>query len=507
MKKKLMSIHKKTWKMKDISKTELNNKIDFNSFIKTLKPKKRTSNLSKKQNDTLYNFMIDYSTIREIQLEDKTSYTFKVIRENTSNSSFENLVVISSNNEIKNAYLIKYSPTKEIQHLENHNASTFEGNVNLIKLDLSNLNYNLKGTYCTDVWVAYCSWSYPHVAGPTCFLPQDGRISYSLETICEDDGFIEPPIDTGDGGGDSFGGGPGGDGNAVPTSPIGLSNQGEKCEKPPKGDLNGDCMLDYYEACLLNGNPQEVCDCAVVSNDLNECIDDYFDEQIFVDESFKNNTCLKSVYDKMGKASKFKEYLQNFEAEFSVAHLRFSSSTSLPSNTNAETSTPQNYLISITFNENKLDRPSLSIARTMIHEIIHAEIFRKMLSVAQHPSIQLNTNQVLQLRNDYPGLYDYYMRWKWNVPQGQTPSSPQHEAMAEHYRKIIKQALKEFDGSQPEEIYDALSWTGLMGSGTFNSNIGLYANSTKAWINIPQNQRIDILNTISLFNTNNPKCK
>ena len=333
--------------MKDISKTELNNKIDFNSFIKRLKPRK-TSNLSKKQNDTLYNFMIDYSTIREIQVEDKTSYTFKIIRENTSKSSFENFVVISSNNKIQNAYLIKYFPTKEIQHLENHNASTFEGNVNLIRLDLSNLNYNSKGTYCTDVWVAYCSWSYPHVAGPDCFywneILNDGRISYSLKTICEDDGFIEPPIDAGYGGESNTVGGPGDTGNAIPTSPIGITNDTNKCEETPKGDLNGDCMLDYYEACLLNGNPQEVCDCAVESNDLNECIDDYFDEQIFIDESFKNNTCLKSVYDKMGKASKFKEYLQNFEAEFSVAHLRFSS-TSLPSNTNAETSAPQNYLI------------------------------------------------------------------------------------------------------------------------------------------------------------------
>lgn len=266
-------------------------------------------------------------------------------------------------------------------------------------------------------------------------------------------------------------------------------------------------MLDYYETCLLNGNPQEVCECAVVSNDLNECIDDYFDEQIFIDESFKNNLCLKSVYDQMGKASKFKEYLKNFEAEFSVAHLRFSSATSLPSNANAVTSAPQNYLISITFNESRLNRHKLSIARTMIHEIIHAEIFRKLLSISQHPSIQLTTNQILQLRNDYPGLYDYYMRWKWNVPQGQTPSNPQHEAMAQHYRKIIKQALKEFDVSQPEQTYDALSWVGLMGSGTFNSNTGLYSNSTKAWINIPQNQRLDIINTINTFNSNNPKCK
>ncbi|MFK7748164.1 MAG: hypothetical protein AB8B65_07230 [Kordia sp.] len=116
-------------------------------------------------------------------------------------------------------------------------------------------------------------------------------------------------------------------------------------------------------------------------------------------------------------------------------------------NRNAETTPPINYLIKIEFNANNLDRPKLSIARTFIHEVIHAEIFRKLLSVAQHPSIQLNQNQIIQLRNNYPGFYDYYMKWKWAVPQGQSPSSAQHEAMAQHYRSTIVQALREYDST------------------------------------------------------------
>ena len=103
----------------------------------------------------------------------------------------------------------------------------------------------------------------------------------------------------------------------------------------------------------------------------------------------------------------------------------------------------------------------LSITAIALHELIHKEIFRKLLSISQHPSINLKPNQVIQLRNDYPGLYDYYTRWRWNIPQGQNPSSPQHEAMAQHYRDIIKSALREFDPNQPEEVYDALSWRGL----------------------------------------------
>src|SRR5690606_27122875 len=60
--------------------------------------------------------------------------------------------------------------------------------------------------------------------------------------------------------------------------------------------------------------------------------------EVIIDSTFKNIPCLYNVYEAMGKAPTFNNYLQNFEPQFSVAHLRFSSSTSLSSNTNAETS-------------------------------------------------------------------------------------------------------------------------------------------------------------------------
>lgn len=235
--------------------------------------------------------------------------------------------------------------------------------------------------------------------------------------------------------------------------------------------------------------------------------EEYFEEQVFIDQEFKDNPCLKSVYDKMGKTTKFKEYLQNFEPEFSVAHLRLSASSNLSSSVNAETSAPKNYTIGITFNTNNLNRPALSIARTFIHEMIHAEIFRKLLSVAQSPRIALTQSQLIQLRNDYPGLYDYYMRWKWNIPEGQNPNDAQHEAMSSHYREIIEQALREYDGTQLDEVYEALAWTGLMGEGTFNNSTGLYSNSTQAWKNLAQNERLNIISRINTFNSTNNNCQ
>ena len=219
----------------------------------------------------------------------------------------------------------------------------------------------------------------------------------------------------------------------------------------------------------------------------------------------------------MSKVSAFANYLNNFDGDMSVANLKLTSSTTLPSDTNAETSVPENYLITITFNENNLDRPSLSVARTFIHEIIHAEIFRKLLSVGQQSNLQFTRwyaqdpqiwyNFLIDLKDNFEGLYDYYMRLKWNVPPGKSPSNVQHNLMSTHYRDIIKQTLKEFDNSQTEAVYDALSWTGLMGTGTFNASTGLFSKSTVAWSNLTQTQRLNIINTRNNFNNNNPNCQ
>ena len=79
--------------------------------------------------------------------------------------------------------------------------------------------------------------------------------------------------------------------------------------------------------------------------------------------------------------------------------------------------------------------------------------------------------------------------------------------MSTHYRDIIKQALREFDNSQTEGVYDSLSWTGLMGSGTFNPSTGLFSESTVAWSNLTQTERLDIINARNNFINSNPNCQ
>ncbi|MNS93926.1 hypothetical protein D3C72_1281270 [compost metagenome] len=150
----------------------------------------------------------------------------------------------------------------------------------------------------------------------------------------------------------------------------------------------------------------------------------------------------------------------------------------------------------------------MNIARTFIHEMIHAEIYRQLLSVAGKPEIPWSVDFINSVKNDFPVLADYYTRYVYKVPKGQQPTSAQHELMADHYKEVIIQGLKEFDPNQTAEIYNSLSWIGLMGSGGEPDSVtGLLPLSTVAWKNISQSERIKILKIYNNFNNSNPKCQ
>lgn len=233
---------------------------------------------------------------------------------------------------------------------------------------------------------------------------------------------------------------------------------------------------------------------------MHGCYHDVEDKlrDIKIADSFEENECLSSVYVEAGGKTAYQNLLQNFDGEFSVAHLTLSAGTNV--NGNAVTKAPSNYNIEIMFNTNRLNRPELSVARTLMHELVHAEMFRKLLSVAQAPDLNYPgytledwRNYVTNLKDDYPGLYDYYFRYEWGVSSGENPTSAQHQAMAEHYRDLIEDALREFNGSLTDEIYEALAWQGLK--------------NTVAWNNLSYSEKYGIENTILNFENSNPPCQ
>lgn len=233
-----------------------------------------------------------------------------------------------------------------------------------------------------------------------------------------------------------------------------------------------------------------------------------FLDKVIIDSTFQNNPCLINIYNKLGGGATFQEYLSKFDGKFSIADLKLSVGiyAKHPEAT-AATFPPVNKLIEIRFNPTKLGTPQLNIARVFIHEMIHAEIYRELLSVAGTPNIPWSADFINSVKDDFKELSDYYTRFKYNVPLGQQPSDAQHELMADHYRDVIIQAMKEFDPTQSNETYSALSWIGLMGSGKIDDVTGLPPLPTVAWKNISQAQRIQLLNIFYNFRDTNTPCQ
>lgn len=267
----------------------------------------------------------------------------------------------------------------------------------------------------------------------------------------------------------SGGGSTGGDGNNNGDSDNNNETGGSGTRIPRNDDDSSD-VVDNGDAIVVPIPPS---------------CEDYFDKNIFIDQEFKDKPCLKAVYNAMGKATKFKEYLQNFQSDMSVADLRFTADDNFSGNEDADyhnamaiTKPPlTNNEIKIKFNTdtsttgNILNKPDVFKAVSMIHEMIHAEMYRKMLDamiVAQGEGSTLDWTDLtydefreyidVTLQNKYEGIWDYYVRYDEN---DDTPDNGQHQAMAKHYRDIIKQALTDYNPALTEQQKEALSWIGL----------------------------------------------
>ena len=189
---------------------------------------------------------------------------------------------------------------------------------------------------------------------------------------------------------------------------------------------------------------------------------------IFIDtilkKSFKR-TIFKKVYRKLLRNKDFYNRLKPFIPSVPVLHLEFSVEK-LDKNTNAETRkpnaknefeeiiNPNKFIIQIVFNSYNADRSDVLIARDMVHEMIHAGIFRQM-------NPYFNSDRTInydKLENSgFPGLFDYYDRYRGK--------DPQHNLMAVHYIDAIISIISDFDKHREDlEVYEALAWLGLEGT-------------------------------------------
>ena len=208
---------------------------------------------------------------------------------------------------------------------------------------------------------------------------------------------------------------------------------------------------------------------------------------IIIDSSFVR-TKAECVYEKlMNLSGGFKAAIDKFSGKTpSGGHLKFVVVPNIPSTTpgtitTAVTEPPSNYVTVIKFNNEYLNMgfSNLTYARTMIHEAIHAEMFRKLLSLSQTPNLDLSYETIKKLANDFNGIYDYFTRYFYNEYveifnadkdlfnkkqkyfEGQMIDW-QHQMMAAHYIKTMGKMLHDFCGGEYTlEQCEMFSFSGL----------------------------------------------
>jgi len=247
-----------------------------------------------------------------------------------------------------------------------------------------------------------------------------------------------------------------------------------------------------------------------------------FEEKIIESEEFKNDPCLGGILDEFSSSAVVQDYLDRFDGSNPVSHLKFTVGVD-PTFPNAEAVTyqPNNYVVEIKFNKNNISGDSATeIASTFFHELIHAEIYRKLLSLVGGPNITWSESDIFTDTNNFPGLYDYYTRYWFNPPNGQDPTSPQHNLMGQHYIDTMTTMLQQFDPSLTQIEAAALAWLGLKHGTdsdsftTYDPNTGLYVDaitnaneSSPAWSNLTQNERLQLNQTYSNYKQNAPPCQ
>ena len=170
-------------------------------------------------------------------------------------------------------------------------------------------------------------------------------------------------------------------------------------------------------------------------------------------------------------------------------------------NSNPTSPNSPDFVITVRLNNNDTNsgvdkRPNLLIAKTIAHEVIHAEMYRKLLSILDSGGsfYGVTRQDVLDAlsNGDFPGMYDYFRRHKnW-----------QHQQMATHYRESLARILQEYNSGvvvpnnqQPSQFYMDLSWEGL-----------IYENGSNAiytWTNLPEEEKERIEGVIADYVTDN----
>ncbi|RBA29575.1 hypothetical protein DPN68_02725 [Flavobacterium tibetense] len=243
--------------------------VKFNELFKKDKKfsslfEKITSTNQRSSFENQHGFTILDGNVKVIEYNSITSYTMLINRDNvTDDSFFENLVIQEDNNANQKAVLIKYTPTSITNSIDN--SFIFEGTIQKSRaIHFSGLNKtNFENTTNSDCYVEYtmCNWGgTEHHAGANCTQTYTKRVKVN----CIDEGGSG----NGSGGDDDFwSGGSGNDGFDDPHGGGGGSADGDPFASPSQDEENETITSPVKPG--LSGNLPSLTPCNKVKNITN----------------------------------------------------------------------------------------------------------------------------------------------------------------------------------------------------------------------------------------------
>ncbi|MCW4468316.1 hypothetical protein OGH69_05000 [Flavobacterium sp. MFBS3-15] len=266
-------------------------------------------------------------------------------------------------------------------------------------------------------------------------------------------------VDVSPGGGSGGGGGGGGNPDPgtiiMPGNPLDPSEPGIGAVEPGLGDPNGNPVVVTQPVRPKLTAPERI-EKEIKDTGLDECSAGVLNDLKELAE--------KDVAKIIAKLDAFpSQYTTNIKTEAFVPN--DGSSLARTTRTIGADGNPMRFNYTIRIDPTYAATANkLSLASTIIHELLHAYMF----SLVDDQATGINPNAF----EEFPLLYETYVAKTF----GPNPSVAHHTIMSEKYVDVVARALQEYqtgvpvpEGIHPQQIYKDLAWGGLRDTPAYNA--------------------------------------
>ncbi len=262
------------------------------------------------------------------------------------------------------------------------------------------------------------------------------------------------------------------------------------------------CSEDAQEFVLL-----------AIEADENDIVDYDLEMIVEITETieFQNQTCLKSIKDDVVSTGQMSKIIKKFEPTYPVLHLEWGmfSNSEWGNTGNTSLNLEQDTAFINLNSQSLLHVSNIVMVKTIAHELIHAELYRKLKELVDDYNI-ISLAEYNALQDNFMGIADYTLRYgslEYSqdimgnfITWGLIPdfSLAHHNQMAAFYRETIIKVMKAYDLSKgvtrpnADEFYEALSWAGLRITSDENGENSQYIDAWKNFINQVDIDEVDV---------------